>query len=120
MTSPQRYIKGNIRTRQSDGDWDYFPHGWLGRGYRVNAVELARLLRLEGRQTAVAAVLWIAASATISLIPPPETVGFPVAFFGGGLAAFLAAKIWLLGAVARHTRHLPRAERPLNWAQLQQ
>jgi hypothetical protein len=64
MSFPQRYAYGKVRTRQADDDWDYFPYGWLGRGYRVDAMELARFIALEHSwsQVAIFAMAWAVAT----------------------------------------------------------
>src|SRR5215467_10381328 len=43
-TSPPRIEYGRFRTRSADADWDFFPFGRWGRGYRVNEVRRGRLL----------------------------------------------------------------------------
>jgi len=118
--SPPRIERGRIRTRSADADWDYFPLGLWGRGYRVNGAQLARFVRLEAFQTPVAVAIWILTTFTISLVAGPETLETFVAFVVGGFAGLLASKIWFLAAVARHVRPLPPAERSLTWIELQQ
>lgn len=42
-TSPQRIERGCFRTRSVDADWDFFPFGHWGPGYRVSAAQRHRL-----------------------------------------------------------------------------
>jgi hypothetical protein len=114
---PQQYANDKVRTRQFDGDWDYFPHGWLGRGYRVDAVELARLVRLEKAQVPIAFVIWICASVLLAFFLP-AIVSSKVRLFGVFVAACLIATIWFRITVARRARRLQPAERALTWIEL--
>jgi hypothetical protein len=115
--SPQRYANEKIRTRQYDGDWDYFPHGWLGRGYRVDAAELARLIRLEKAQAPIAFVIWICASVLLAFFWP-AIVSSKIRLLGVFVGACLIAAIWFRVTVARWARRLQPAERPLTWIEL--
>jgi hypothetical protein len=111
---PQRYALGKVRTRQGDDGWDYFPYGWLGRGYRVDDAELARFIRLEhGRWLIVVfPVLWLVAAFVIGVVFRGR-VERSVALFAGAAVAGLIWMVWFAVVVARRTRRLAPAERPL-------
>jgi hypothetical protein len=119
MVTPQRYAYGKVRTRQGDGDWDYFPYGWLGRGYRVNETELARLIRLEhGRsRMAVLAAIWVVASVVIGAVFRDQ-IERSAALLAGAAVAGSIMMAWFAVVVARRTRWLAPAERPLTWMEL--
>jgi len=78
----------------------FFPFGRWGRGYRVNEAERARLLRLERRSELVTVAIWVLISTTL-LLATGEAVGVPIAFVGGGCAAFLLTTLWFSWTVAR-------------------
>ena len=115
--SPERYALGKIRTRREDGDWDYFPNGWLGRGYRVDAAELARFVWLERVAMLAAVLIWPCAAVLLAVVLR-GSIAPRIAILGGGLAAFVIATAWFRVAVARRGQRLPPAERPLTWIEL--
>jgi hypothetical protein len=117
MTSPQRYAIGRIRTRRSDGDWDYFPSGWLGRGYRVDAAELARFVRLERVATLAAVLIWPCAAVLLAVVVR-GSIDPRTAIWSGGLVALVIATAWFRVAVARRGQRLQPAEGPLTWIEL--
>jgi hypothetical protein len=119
LTAPPRIEDGRFRTRSADADWDFFPFGRWGRGYRVSEAERERVRRLEGRLEIVRFAIWVLISATL-LLATGEALGFATAFVSGGCMAFLLTKLGFLWVVARQTRHLARAERPLTWTELQE
>ena len=45
--TPPRIEERRFRTRSGDADWDFFPFGRFGCGYRVNEAQRARLLRIR-------------------------------------------------------------------------
>jgi hypothetical protein len=119
--SPQRYAYGKFRTRQSDGDWDYFPYAWLGRGYRVDATGLAGFIQLErGRwPAAIVAISWAVATVVFAVYQvEARQVEARIALLAGGAVAGLIWMAWFAIVVAWRTRRLPPAERPLTWTEL--
>jgi hypothetical protein len=107
-------IEDNAFRPRDDGDWDFFPNGALGGGYRVNA---------EQRERIASALRGFYGLATVLII-----AGIALGAFGGGsfrillpvLAVLLAAMLgyWLI-LLRPLWRGLPRAERRLGFGEAQ-
>lgn len=55
---------------RADGDWDFFPSGVLGRGYRVTAAQREELQALLRRQYGVLGVVLVPAIVIQAFFPP--------------------------------------------------
>lgn len=112
------FLGGCFRSRSSDADWDFFPLGRWGRGYRLNDEEMARLQRLERRMLAIAFIAWLGASFVLAIrLTPPVSAHF--AYYGVSLAILLASKLAYDAVVRWLVRHNHAAERPLTRAELE-
>ena len=112
------FLGGCFRSRSSDADWDFFPWGRWGRGYRVDDEEMAPLQRLERRMFVIAFIAWLGASFVLGdRLTPPVSSHF--AFYGVSLAILLASKLAYDAVATWLVRHNHAAERPLTRAELE-
>jgi len=102
--SPPRIEHSRFRTRSADADWDFFPFGRYGRGYRVNEAQRARVLRIQN---------WI----NMGGVPPLALfIVMDAANPWGVVPLALVFLAWVgLPPPAQwlYVRRLPPAERPL-------
>src|SRR6185312_15187657 len=61
-TGPPRVFSPRFRTRSADADWDFFPFGHWGPGYRVNEAQRHRLEHAGWGVTVLAGGLLVCAA----------------------------------------------------------
>jgi purine-cytosine permease-like protein len=105
-----------FRSRSADADWDYFPFGRWGRGYRVNEIQRAKLRRfgtwiVEPAQLLISVLIVVAIAGRFvdykDVLQFALVIGAAVTPF-----AFFMIAEWL------YVRRLPPAERPLTLSEI--
>jgi hypothetical protein len=113
---PARVVSPRFRTRSADADWDFFPFGHWGPGYRVNEAQRHRLEHAGWGITAFAAqfVVGAAGIAAIGYIDYNN-------FWNAVLLLLAITTPVLLFVTARWlcVWRLPPAERPLTLHEIQ-
>jgi len=114
---PPRLVSPRFRTRSADADWDFFPFGHWGPGYRVNEAQRYRLEHAGWLIMAFAAAEFLVCAAVFAAIEYVDYNNFwnavlLVLAMATPLSLFVAAR-WLC------VRRLPPAERPLTLHEVQ-
>jgi len=113
---PSRVVYPGFRTRSADADWDFFPFGHWGPGYRLNEAQRHRMQHPAWGITAVAAIflVWAGMEAAIGTIDRNN-------FWNAVLLLLAIVTPLLLFLTARWlcVWRLPLAERPLTLHEVQ-
>jgi len=110
-------IEASTFRERPDGDWDFFPNGVMGRGYRVNAEQRAELQQMLRRQYT---------SIGIVLLPVIIIQAFFHSLLGKALVAVAALAVLTPFFLAFRTQRrriigtAPGAERRLTMGEVQQ
>lgn len=114
---PPRVVCRWFRTRSSDADWDFFPFGHWGPGYRVNEAQRYRLEHIVWPITVFAAAELLVGAAVFAAIGYIDYNNFWNAVLL--LLALVTPLLLFVTARWSYVWRLPPAERPLTLHEVQ-